>query len=74
MTIKIDKNIPLPVRASYKRPEKYPEIRLLEVGDSIAVPITSQMLYIHGRRVAKDTGRKFVVRTEANGSRIWRKQ
>ena len=74
MTIKIEKNIPMPTRATYKpRTEKYPELRQLEVGDSFAVPIKVPALYNHARRVAKDTGRKFIVRPEGEGSRVWRK-
>lgn len=74
MAIKIEKNIPLPTRAAYKpRGEKYPELRQLEVGDSFVVPISVAALSTHARRVAKDTKRKFVVRPEGEGSRVWRK-
>lgn len=74
MTIKIEKNIPMPTRAASKpRAEKYAILRQLEVGDSFAVPIKVPALYNHARRVAKDTGRKFVVRPEGEGSRVWRK-
>jgi hypothetical protein len=74
MTIQIDKNIPIPARAVNKpRAEKYSELRVLEVGDSFMVPIGVTALSNHTRRVGKETGRKFVVRPEGNGSRVWRK-
>jgi hypothetical protein len=78
--IKIEKNIPMPIRAVNKpRAEKYPELRQLEVGDSFMVPVGASALANHTRRVAKDTGCKFVVRSvfsEAGadiGARVWRK-
>lgn len=73
MAIKIEKNIPLPTRNQKLRAEKYGELRQLEVGDSFAVPISVQSLSNHARRVAKETNRKFVVRVEGDGSRVWRK-
>ena len=80
MSIYIDKNIPMPKRAPYaRRAEKYPELRQLEVGDSFMVPITDTALRTHARRVTKETGSKFVVRSVVNdagdviGSRVWRK-
>lgn len=74
MSIKIEKNIPMPTRAASKpRAEKYAILRQLEVGDSFAVSIKAPALANHARRVAKDTGRKFVVRPEGEGSRVWRK-
>ena len=80
MSIYIDKNIPMPKRAPYaRRAEKYPELRQLEVGDSFMVPITDTALRIHTRRVTKEIGSKFVVRSVVNdagdviGSRVWRK-
>ena len=74
MSIKIEKNIPMPTRAASKpRAEKYPELRQLEVGDSFMVLISTAALSNHARRVAKDTGRKFLVRPEGEGSRVWRK-
>ena len=74
MTIQIEKNIPIPSRAVNKpRAEKYSELRILEVGDSFMVPIGAPALWNHARRVSKDTGRKFVVRPEGKGSRVWRK-
>ncbi len=72
--IKIDKHIPLPTRAGQTvRAEKYAVLRQLEVGDSFAVPIGKAALAAHARRVAKETGHKFVVRSEQQGSRVWRK-
>ena len=80
MSIKIEKNIPIPGRANGKaRGEKYPELRQLEIGDSFAVTIGVSALSNHTRRVAKETGRKFLVRpvTEKagakSGARVWRK-
>lgn len=81
MSINIEKNIPLPKRAPFarRRVEKYPELRQLEVGDSFMVPIADTTLRMHTRRVTKETGSKFVVRSVVNdagdviGSRVWRK-
>lgn len=81
MSINIEKNIPMPKRAPYarRRVEKYPELRQLEVGDSFMVPIADTTLRVHTRRVTKETGSKFVVRSVVNdagdviGSRVWRK-
>ena len=74
MSIKIEKNIPMPTRAASKpRAEKYPELRQLEVGDSFMVSISTAALSNHARRVAKSMNRKFIVRPEGKGSRVWRK-
>ena len=81
MSINIEKNIPLPKRApiARRRVEKYPELRQLEVGDSFMVPIADTTLRMHTRRVTKEIGSKFVVRSVVNdagdviGSRVWRK-
>lgn len=81
MSINIEKNIPMPKRAPYvrRRVEKYPELRQIEVGDSFMVPIADTTLRMHTRRVTKETGSKFVVRSVVNdagdviGSRVWRK-
>ena len=81
MSIIIEKNIPMPERApvARRRAEKYPELRQLEVGDSFMVPIADTTLRVHTRRVTKETGSKFVVRSVVNdagdviGSRVWRK-
>lgn len=73
ITIKIEKNVPLPTRTSGPRAEKYP-LRELEVGESFYVDIKAPALSSHARRVAKDTDRKFVVRPEGEGSRVWRKE
>lgn len=71
--IKIDKDVPMPARAKSARAEKYAVLRQLEVGDSFAVPIGRAALAAHARRVAKETGRKFIVRDEEGNSRVWRK-
>jgi hypothetical protein len=81
MSINIEKNIPMPKRApvARRRVEKYPELRQLKVGDSFMVPIADTTLRMHTRRVTKETGCKFVVRSVVNdagdviGSRVWRK-
>lgn len=73
MAIKIEKNVPLPARNNKPRAEKYPELRQLEVGDSFVVSITAPALANHARLVAKEMKRKFVVRPEGEGSRVWRK-
>ncbi len=70
--ITIENNIPLPTRANKDRAPKYPIEQLL-VGQSFHVGITRAALYTHALRVAKETGRKFVVREEGEGARIWRK-
>jgi len=72
MTIKIEKGIPLPTTARTPRAEKYP-LRQLEVGDSFVAPVGQAALSAHARRVAKDTGYKFVVRHAEGGARVWRK-
>lgn len=78
MTITIEKNIPMPTRAA--RAEKYSELRQLEVGDSLMVPVGAQALANHARRIAKETGRKFTVRAVIGqdgadlGARVWRKE
>jgi len=71
--IKIDKDVPMPARTKSARTEKYAVLRQLEVGDSFAVPIGRAALAAHARRVAKETGRKFIVRDEEGNSRVWRK-
>ena len=80
MSINIEKHIPMPKRAPYaRRAEKYPELRQLEVGDSFMAPIADTTLRMHTRRVTKEIGSKFVVRSVVNdagaaiGSRVWRK-
>lgn len=77
----IDKHIPLPVRATNKpRSEKYPEIRMLEIGDSILLPIGTSAMANHTRRITKATGHRFVIRLVADaagkvlGTRVWRKE
>jgi len=72
--IQIDKHIPIPTRAGQTvRPDKYAVLYQLVPGDSFAVPIGKAAMAAHARRVAKETGYKFVVRSEQQGSRVWRK-
>ena len=70
--IEIRNDIPLPVRARKDRTPKYP-IAELNVGQSFWVKLTKASLYAHALKVAKATGRKFVVREDGEGARIWRK-
>ena len=72
MQIQIEKNIPLPARKPQSRAEKYP-LSQLNVGESFLAPIKSAALASHARRVAKSMDRKFVVRPEGEGARVWRK-
>lgn len=78
MTITIEKNIPMPTRGVRTAGNKYP-IDQLQPDESFFAPIGAPTLGNHARRVAKATGRKFIVRpvTDAagvkTGSRIWRK-
>ena len=79
MSIKIEKNVPLPTRATAARFEKYPELRQLEVGDSFVAPVGVSALAHHTRRITKETGNKFIIRQEIAqdgtdlGARVWRK-
>ena len=70
--IEIRNDIPLPVRVRKDRAPKYP-IAELNVGQSFWVKLTKASLYAHALKVAKTTGRKFVVREDGEGARIWRK-
>lgn len=72
MQIQIEKGIPLPARKPQNRAEKYP-LSKLEVGDSFMAPVKQAALAAHARRVAKEFKRKFVVRPEGEGARVWRK-
>ena len=70
--IEIRNDIPLPARARKDRAPKYP-VAELNVGQSFWVKLTKASLYAHALKVAKTTGRKFVVREEGEGARVWRK-
>ena len=70
--ITIDSNIPLPARTRKDSTPKYP-IAELNVGQSFWVELSKAGLYTHALKVAKATGRKFVVREEGEGARVWRK-
>ena len=70
--IEIRNDIPLPTRARKDIAPKYP-VAELNVGQSFWVKLTKASLYAHALKVAKTTGRKFVVREEGEGARIWRK-
>lgn len=78
MEIQIEKGVPLPKAASRAgRPSKYPQLNIMEVGDSFFSKVKYPALWRQGRAVAKETGKKFTVRPETNdkgevGSRIWR--
>ena len=73
--IEIRNDIPLPARARKDRAPKDPKypVAELNVGQSFWVKLTKASLYAHALKVAKTTGRKFVVREEGEGARIWRK-
>ena len=70
--IEIRNDIPLPTRDRKNRAPKY-TIAELNVGQSFWVKLTKAGLYVHALKVAKATGRKFVVREDGEGARIWRK-
>lgn len=68
---KIEKNVALPKHA---RTSKYP-FADMEVGDSFANPDTTRTaLYTAAYQWAKQdgNGKKFIVREEGKGARIWR--
>ena len=73
--IEIRNDIPLPARARKDRAPKGPKypVAELNVGQSFWVKLTKASLYAHALKVAKATGRKFVVREDGEGARIWRK-
>ena len=71
--ITIEKNIPLPTRKQVERGYKYEVLRQMEIGDSIAVEVKPGAIGTHARNVAKELNRKFVVRPEGDGARVWRK-
>jgi len=73
MEIKIEKNVPMPPRMGPGIKAKYPW-KELEVGDSFFVnggtkTTTISRLACHHAAL---TGRKFAVRTEGEGARVWR--
>ena len=74
--IEIRNDIPLPDRARKDRAPKGPKypVAELNVGQSFWVKLTKASLYAHALKVAKTTGRKFVVREDGEGARVWRKE
>ena len=62
--IKIDKNVPIPLRA-----KKYPWHEL-NIGDSFAVPITLKSAIYQSNKLYKP--KKFICRQEDNHWRVWR--
>ena len=72
MQIKIDKDIPLPTRVNNSHGHKYP-LAQLNVGESFFAPVKPSAIYAYIRRV-NDQDRRFVVRPENDGARVWRKE
>ena len=72
MTIKIERNVPIPKNNSGGTPYKYPWVEL-KVGDSFLAPnITVNVIGGSKRPAEKKTGFKFVCRTVNGGVRVWR--
>ena len=71
--ITIDKNIPIPTNGTAGAPHKYPW-RDMEVGDSFYVngPTRRDSLSQCSSRAARIYGRKFSIRKENCGFRVWR--
>ena len=69
----IDKGVPLPPRRKGGPPDKYP-FPGMEVGDSFFAAnyedprVMSNLAWKRGKKL----GRKFSVRTEGDGVRVWR--
>lgn len=72
MQIVIEKDIPLPKRVTKPRAEKYP-LSKLTVGESFYAAVKAPALAAQARKVSAETERKFVVRAEGDGARVWRK-
>lgn len=73
MKLKIQKRIPIPPRASAGRKRTPITIAAmsLDVGDSFWIGVNVRKA--HARlETAKKDGRRFVARTEGDGTRIWR--
>lgn len=66
----IDKNVPLPAKATTGRKSKYP-FDLMEVGDSFFVPGKVRMASTVGQ-ASRRLGRRFVWNEETGGVRVWR--
>ena len=66
----IDKNVPLPAKATTGRKSKYP-FDLMEVGDSFFVPGKVRMASTV-RQASRRLGRRFVWNEETGGARVWR--
>ncbi len=66
----IDKDVPLPAKATVGRKSKYP-FDLMEVGDSFFVPGKVRMASTVGQ-ASRRLGRRFVWNEETSGVRVWR--
>ena len=66
----IDKNVPLPAKATTGRKSKYP-FDLMEVGASFFVPGKVRMASTVGQ-ASRRLGRRFVWNEETGGVRVWR--
>lgn len=73
MEIKIEKNVPIPKPNGSGRPAKYPW-KSMEVGDSFFVNGGTKTTTLSNSAAYQRalTGRKFAVRTEGEGVRVWR--
>jgi predicted signal transduction protein with EAL and GGDEF domain len=68
--IKIEKDIPLPVRNG--GPQRLYPFKEMEIGDSFLAPIKQSAASGHARRASLALGRKFTTATVQGGTRIWR--
>mgnify|MGYP003500423108 FL=1 len=66
--IKIDKDVPMPERASRHR---YP-FKLMGVGDSFLVDVKMETVRLAAASYSYRSGRKFSVRQTSAGTRVWR--
>jgi hypothetical protein len=70
-TIIVEKGIPLPA-SEKSQPKQYP-FGTMEVGDSFFSIVSKQTLWQYCSRQHKlDSSKKFTVRPEGRGSRVWR--
>jgi hypothetical protein len=69
--IKIDKNVPLPAKASGKNGNKYP-FREMKVGDSFFIEMPQAMASATTRTARLSGLGKYTTRREGSGTRIWR--
>ena len=74
MSIAIDKNVPIPPNGRV-RPTSYP-LPEMEIGDSFSVnltgPVEKQRLYRAVSYHGSMYGKRFIVRKQPEGFRVWR--